>query len=81
MLGGQRGPSTRLALSRCTACRCASGRAAGAGWAIPGGAGARRGPARPRRGPAAAAARSRAAAPRSVLCLFVGRRLPHTRCL
>ena len=74
MLGGQRGPSTRLALSRCTACRCASGRAAGAGWAIPGGAGARR-------GPAAAAARSRAAAPRSVLCLFVGRRLPHTRCL
>lgn len=33
------------------------------------------------RGPAAAAACSGAAAARSVLCLFVGRRLPHTRCL
>lgn len=76
--GGLRPPPAR---SLGAACRSAGGRAPGAGWAIPGRAGARRGSARPRRGRAAAAACSRAAAPRSVLCLFVGRRLPHTRCL
>lgn len=82
--GGQAGTvDPASAESRCgqPRCRRAGGRAPGAGWAIPGRAGARRGSARPRRGRAAAAAGSQAAAPRSVLCLFVGRRLPHTRCL
>lgn len=78
---GDCGPRRRGASVRPAAVPAGGRREPGAGWAIPGRAGARRGSARPRRGRAAAAACSQAAAPRSVLCLFVGRRLPHTRCL